>query len=665
MIAKQCIHRLSNHEQAARKQAVATRPTIPMRLSISKFPVRLAVVLITACAADAMAGVSYEASGVSDPLLANVLSHVSSFSISRQSDISQADYDDVLADTIAKAKVALRPYGYYQATVTGRVVSKGDDEIVVRLEISAGAPVLIDEVAIQFYGEGADRAELAFWISAWPLSEGQILNQTIWHEQKQAILTELKSIGYLAAVFTEHTVELDLDSNRANLVLTLDTGKRYLFGDIEYGQHVLQPGIVEFIPRFQTGDPFSAKLLDKFRIDLWKSGYFTDVFVEEIPRDNQEPPVVDLRLRFETKTRNTWQGSIGYGTDTRARVQAQWSRHPVSSRGDRLDIGVGWQQFNDEYSLRGTYRLPRRNRARQFWTNDLIVRHENLDLDVRRSPDDDFIRIATGAIDETHLRLGRMKVRNFHSGEQQAFETLFVQALNASDELVPLIPIPDLAMLANDPEIGQLVGGTDKTLSVGFDYDLVAIIGKGWKTEGHRERAWIFTSSKFIGSDRDFSQVYGSTRRSYLAGDRWKFILRAEAGYTDAKVSEFEIDIDGNPLPLSVTELPNFYRFRTGGSSSVRGYGFEELDDNQIGSNNILVASAEVEMKFLGSWSAAAFVDIGNAFNDWSNPQLKRGVGVGLRWYSIAGPIRIDVAQALDLIDKPWRIHFTIGTPLL
>jgi translocation and assembly module TamA len=36
-----------------------------------------------------------------------------------------------------------------------------------------------------------------------------------------------------------------------------------------------------------------------------------------------------------------------------------------------------------------------------------------------------------------------------------------------------------------------------------------------------------------------------------------------------------------------------------------------------------------------------------------------------VRWYSIAGPIRIDVAQALDLEDRPWRIHFTIGTPLL
>lgn len=98
---------------------------------------------------------------------------------------------------------------------------------------------------------------------------------------------------------------------------------------------------------------------------------------------------------------------------------------------------------------------------------------------------------------------------------------------------------------------------------------------------------------------------------------------------------------------------------------SVRGYGFEQLSNNDIGSNHIITASAEVEYRFLDSWSASLFADIGNAFNDWSEPDLKRGIGIGLRWYSIAGEIRIDVAQALDFEGRPWRWHFTIGTPLL
>ena len=97
----------------------------------------------------------------------------------------------------------------------------------------------------------------------------------------------------------------------------------------------------------------------------------------------------------------------------------------------------------------------------------------------------------------------------------------------------------------------------------------------------------------------------------------------------------------------------------------MRGYGFEQLSNNDVGSNNIITASAETEYRVLKSWSVAAFADIGNAFNDWQDPDLKRGVGVGIRWYSIIGEVRVDFAQALDFDGRPWRLHVTIGTPLL
>ena len=97
----------------------------------------------------------------------------------------------------------------------------------------------------------------------------------------------------------------------------------------------------------------------------------------------------------------------------------------------------------------------------------------------------------------------------------------------------------------------------------------------------------------------------------------------------------------------------------------MRGYSFESLSNNGLGSNNIVTASAELEFKLRPDWSLAAFVDTGNAFNDWGNYELRTGAGVGVRWYSIAGPIRLEVARGLDLQGDPWRVHFTIGTPLL
>ena len=205
----------------------------------------------------------------------------------------------------------------------------------------------------------------------------------------------------------------------------------------------------------------------------------------------------------------------------------------------------------------------------------------------------------------------------------------------------------------------------ENAFSIGFDYEVIDVDGRRFDSIGRRDRAWVFHSDTAFGSTVEFSQFYASTRRSYRLGENFKFHLRAEVGYTEADVDEIVLDVAGDELKISLTQLPNFYRFKAGGSMSVRGYGFEQLSNNDIGSNHIVTGSVETEYRFLESWSGAVFYDVGNAFNDWAEPDLKRGAGVGIRWYSIAGEIRVDVAQALDFEGNPWRWHITIGTPLL
>ena len=88
------------------------------------------------------------------------------------------------------------------------------------------------------------------------------------------------------------------------------------------------------------------------------------------------------------------------------------------------------------------------------------------------------------------------------------------------------------------------------------------------------------------------------------AGERWKLLARGEIGYTDAQVDERRLDVDGTELILSVTQLPNFYRFKAGGSSSVRGYGFER----PYGLAWLLQLAAELSQwpdEQAGRWSAA------------------------------------------------------------
>ncbi len=603
----------------------------------------------------------YAVEGIDDPLAANVLAHVNTVQLGRQARLAEKDFDDVIADTARRARAALRPYGYYAPRIDGRVERRDKDSLLLVLTIDRGPPMTIASSNVEIVGDGANVAALREWRDKWPLKPGAVLDQGTWEQQKVQGIERAEIEGFLAATYTERRLEIDLEKNTAVIRLKLDTGPQYVFGDVDFGEHVLKPGVLEFIPRFAKGEPYNARLLDTFRVDLWKTGYFTNVEINEIRRPERTPPQVDLALKLDTTHKNAYQGSLGFGTDTGVRLQAQWSRQPMSRNGDRLDVGIGWQDLDNEMSARTNYRLPRPTKKRQFWTAEIAAKIENLDLEIKRNPEDEkFINIANGDIADFHIRAGRLRVRNLKQGDRQLFGTAFVQYLNSDQQYDLLTSIAQL-----EGQYAYLLAFDDDVISIGYDADLVDVYGKGFDTEGRRDRAWFFVSDKAFGSDMHFKQAYLSARRVYRSGERWKFMVRGEVGYTDALVDNLTIDVDQLSVDLSVTQLPSFYRFKAGGSVSVRGYGFESLSNNDIGSNHIITASVEAEYRILDKWSVAAFFDIGNAFNDWSDPDLKKGIGVGIRWYSIAGPIRVDFAQALDFTGRPWRVHFTIGTPLL
>lgn len=628
---------------------------------------RLIIFLLLAVAATtARAELEFVIKGVDDPPRANVRAYIDFLQVGRRARVSSRDLDKILDNTIEDARAALRPYGYYQPEITGRYIRQRAGDAVLELTISRGPSVRISELDLRIVGPGEDERALRDWQNNWPLKKGKRLDQTVWEKQKQVGIDIADSLGYLEAEYDTQVIELNLEENTAAARLVLATGPRYVVGTIDYGDHVLKQQVVENIARFKRGDTFTTRLVNGFRADLWKTGYFTDVSVTEVRQAGSDPPSVDLEVRLETATKNQYLGALGFGTDTGIRLQGNWTRRPMSSRGDRLDIGIGWQEVNEEFALRGNYRVPRLTDARQYWIADLTLKFENQDLEFKRSDqDEDFIKIANGNVNERQFRFGQLREYHGRAGDRQLSLTPFAQFLNSDRKFDPLEPRPTVLGGGDSEAFDRLLVGIDNAVSFGVDVDLVSVRGRSFDARGHRERFWAFTSSRAFGSEIDFTQIYLSSRRSYVVGDNWKFLLRGELGYTQATVDKVLVDANGTTLDLSVTRLPSFYRFRAGGGASVRGYAFEQLSNNNVGSNHIATGSVEVEYRFLRNWSAAVFADIGNAFNDWNEPNLKLGVGLGIRWYSVAGPIRVDFAQARDFIGKPWRLHFTIGTPLL
>jgi translocation and assembly module TamA len=155
-------------------------------------------------------------------------------------------------------------------------------------------------------------------------------------------------------------------------------------------------------------------------------------------------------------------------------------------------------------------------------------------------------------------------------------------------------------------------------------------------------------------SDTRFSQVLADAKWIHAFGRRNRLIVRGSGGTTVA--GDF-------------SQLPPQLRFFAGGDQSVRGYGYQSIGprnsyDRVIGGHHLLVGSVTAEHYFTRAWGMAAFVDAGNAFNgtDYS-PRI--GAGLGLRWRSPVGMIRVDLGVPVrDAHAHGVELHLVIGPDL-
>ncbi|WP_227430145.1 BamA/TamA family outer membrane protein [Psychrobacter sp. I-STPA6b] len=116
-------------------------------------------------------------------------------------------------------------------------------------------------------------------------------------------------------------------------------------------------------------------------------------------------------------------------------------------------------------------------------------------------------------------------------------------------------------------------------------------------------------------------------------------------------------------------EVPYNLRFFVGGDRSIRGYDYDSLSAKNskgylVGGQVLAVGSAEYNYEFKPGFRAAVFADAGNAYDRDFKTDTKLGVGVGLRWASPVGVVRLDVAAGVLEDNIPVRLHFFIGSPL-
>jgi translocation and assembly module TamA len=535
--------------------------------------------------------------------------------------IAGTELDRLIAAAPAQARALLETEGYFSSRVGARREAstlEGAPPRVI-LQVEPGPRTTVVAWTLDPRGDLAERLDRdlqrAVDVTAelrrgWALGVGQPFTQAAWSDAKGETLARLRALGYPAATIEDTRADIDAASGTARLTVLVDSGPLYRLGPIQIeGLSRYEPSTVLNIVDFGQGDAYTEKRLLDLQERLGKVGLFDAVSVEldPAPETSQAAPVL-VRLRESPLQQATVGG--GYSANTGQRITLEHThRRPMGLQAivrNKLQLGRDertWEGSITSHPLRGQYRALASAKYSWLDAGDLIVTSGQWRLG--------------GTLDTERI------------------ERLFFGEL-----------LSDTARATGTTESARAVSGNYHL--VWRDVDSVVLPTFGETANMQAGLGYAFSNAADNGV---FGRAYGRFTLYRPFGERWYFTGRLELGHLQA--------------PKTV-DLPETLLFRAGGDESVRGYGFRTLGPSvngvSFGGRMLATLSAEVARPVSVSlptvWGAA-FVDAGNAANEWRDLRPVVGYGLGVRWRSPVGPLRADLAYGHEL--RRFRVHVSVG----
>jgi translocation and assembly module TamA len=584
---------------------------------ISAFPTRYAAVLLTLlplCAAQA--AIEIVIPEATEQVQNNIRAFLSLTRYAERDDVTAETMSRLQRRVVSEARAALEPLGYYEPEVTYEAVQEGGNWRVT-IHVKPGRPVRLSEVSVTATGPGAQVRAIQEVIELQELKPGLRLHHGAYEHVKGALLRAAKNDGYLDARLTKSDLVIDRQERRASATIELDTGKRYSYGEINVAQDVIDEDSMLRLLRMKTGDPYTLDSLLRTQYVLDDSQYFSNVNIETGAVD-REALTVPVTVSAQPNRRHRFATSLGYGTDTEARGKFTWDNRRVNTAGHRLKVELLGSSIIKELGAR--YVIPVMDVALEkleFTGN--VVEEEIGDTLSRRA------EVGSGLTEA----MGRWQ------------RVLFVRLSNETTTE------------------GDGSRNTAFYVFPGISYSTLPSYIVGGKVRPYRLYFELRGSPTTLGSDVSFLQFRFQGERVFDFAERWHLDLRAELGTT-------RLDSD-RPAAEQILELPASQRFFAGGDRSVRGFSLNELaprDENgdSIGGKHMATGTIEVVRDLPRNFGVAAFYDIGNAFNDFKDPQFEYSVGLGVRYNIAVASFGVDVAQPISESGRSPRFHLFIST---
>ena len=515
----------------------------------------------------------------------------------------------------------LRSQGYYDAVVEPRTEQAGDVLRVV-LEARPGQQYRFASVTLPgLDAAGPEAAKLAatFGVKA---GDPVIAEDVIAGEQ--ALRTALGEQGFAEAAVGEREIEINHQTRLATLTLPVEPGPVARFGDIRVsGRPPFSARHLQTIARFKPGDPFKRSEVDDLRRALIATSLVSTAEIQLVPVDGGR--TVDLAVRLEPAPSHTIAGELGYGTGEGARLEASWT--------DR-------NFFNPEgaLTLRGVAGTKEQLLGVQFRRSNFKMRDQVLNLQASAANREfDAYRAKTLQL------LGNIERQSNFIWQKKWTWTAGAELL-ATDErgVFDISGVKDtrtFLIAALPASLGY--DGSDSLLDPSTGFRLSGRISPELSA---RNGALTYGRAQFDAS------VYRSVSERIVAAGRVRLGTIIGAGAFDIAPSR---------------------RFYSGGGGSVRGYGYQQLgpkdmDGDPIGGRGLAEFALEARIRlsqFGGNFGIVPFFD-GGSLTTHSGPSLSNwrfAAGLGARYYSTFGPIRIDVGVPLNRQEGDGPVAVTVS----
>lgn len=554
--------------------------------------------------------------------------------------------DAWLREDLGSVRALYALEGYYQAAVQPPTIRREGRDLGLEIPVVEGPRRTVLDLEIR----GVERLDRDDLLASLPLKAGGPYHPRRRDEALDTIRARYEAEGYNQAQVTA-ALDWSPDGTLATVRIDVLEGPRNLVERvIVRGRQETKAGVVRRVLDVDRGEPINQRRLLELQRRLYGLGVFSSVDVRLVPGT---PYTGGRDIMVEVREGNSQRLTYGFGYDSEdgARGLVGYSHGNLFGRAvsGRVDLRASQR----EEQARALLRLPYLGRLRWPVTFSLFK---------NESDEESFRSQRRGAQAEI-----------VRAGARSRWSLLGTYKIVEISDVDTGLEVLEIDRSLQEVEIASL------TPSLFVDHRDDAVDPKrGWNATLLFEYAF-----PVLNADEEFGKVFLQTAR-YIplgpAGATLAFNGRVGAieplgsgAEPDAICQEQGIDFPSCQIKISE-------RFFAGGRTTHRAYRRDRLgvpgatllpiDESltAIGGTGLLLTNVDYRFPLGGGLGGTVFVDGGNIWADWrdiSTSGMKWGGGVGVRYASPIGPVRLEIGWKFDRLESedPYVVLFSFGNP--